>query len=414
MNLDIVVHVEKYTQRLLAVTIDVQAGAGEHCFALQAFVVGNGISLLNWQVTSAECRLDGTQICITGTNFRIQYDIEVLHEVCLGSSRDVDFLYPFLNPNEVFFGTGLLPVPQEEAVVTFRLQGLPEGWQEFSSLTPGGMHVDKLSAFFCYCAPQLKPAGHVHQGQKQDVALNLLVQSGKTLPVPAQALFDFFDKYMHWLEESLAPYQRAAQIHFLILQAPPDFAERAQQRTFASGENVLNGIACYAPADTEYLKSYFGYTSYAQCIYEGLAHELLHFYTSAAFEARQKSVLYPSPDCTSYAIRLLGDALNVYFYSQYVSEHVPEARGAFETRIARAIARQEKTGQRQPLLDLQTLDAYLQENHSSLLALFRAMLVRKLADRTPYESASFLFETMRTQLKISPPEELERAVLLQS
>ena len=411
MHLDICVDLNKYAQGRLAVRADVQAGPGEHAFTLAALSVGNGVSVTGWRVTGGESRAAGPQVSVTGAAFTLSYQVEVRHGACLGSSKDTDLIYPFLNANEVFFGTGLLPVPQEACTAAFRLAGLPAGWAEYSSLTPGGMHGDKLSAFFCYCTPAAAPAEHTWRGQSQEVKFRVLKQLGRALPVTEQALFDFFDGYMGWLESSLAPYQRAGEINLLILQAPADFSALGGGRSFATGENVLNGIACYAPDDAAYLQSYFGFSTYAQYLYEGLAHELMHFYTSAAHEAREKSVLYPAPGCPAYAARLLGEALNNYFYSGYVSRQVPEACGSFENWLSRANSRREKTGARQPFLDLQELDEYLRAHGSSLLALFREMVLSRLNDRRPYSSAAFLFETMRASLHLEPPAALEKAIL---
>ncbi len=413
MRLAISVDLKDYAQGSLAVRAEVRAGAGEHGFTLAALAAGDGVSVSNWVVTGGESRVEGDLVSVTGASFVIRYDVEVRHRVCLGSGKDTDLVYPFLNANEVFFGTGLLPAPREACTAEFRLAGLPAGWAEFSSLAPGGMHGDKLSAFFCYCAPGEAPAEHTWRGRAQEVKSRVLKQHGVSLPVPEQALFDFFDGYMGWLEDSLAPYQRAGEINFLVLQAPADFSALSGGRTFATGENVLNGIACYAPADAEYLRSYFGFSSYAQYLYEGLAHELMHFYTSPVPEAREKSVLYPAPGCPAYAARLLGEALNNYFYSGYVSREVPAARGSFDSWLSRASARREKTGARQPFLDLLELDEYLCANGASLLELFREMVLLKLDDRRPYGSADFLFETMRARLHLDPPEPLEKAVLSQ-
>jgi len=411
MNLDISVDIGGYAQGRVRVRVDVRASEGEHVFALDALAAGPGVAVTGWQVAGGKSSLDGRLARVTGAEFVITYDVEIAHKVCLGSGKDTDLVYPFLNANEVFFGTGLLPVPQEPCTAAFRLAGLPAGWSEFSSLTPGGMHADKLSAFFCYCAPGAAPAEHAWRGREQEVKLRILKQRGASLPAPEQALFDFFDGYMGWLEESLAPYRRAGEINFLVLQAPSDFSVLSGGRSFATGENMLNGIACYAPADAEYLRNYFGFSSYEQYLYEGLAHELMHFYTSAALEAREKTVLYPAPGCPDYAARLLGEALNNYFYSGYVSRQVPAARGSHENWLSRARARAAKTGGRQPFLDLLELDEYLRAKGASLLALFREMVLLRLNDRRPYESAAFLFETMRSRLRLAPPEALEKAVL---
>lgn len=411
MHLDISVDLGKYAQGRLSVRVAVQAGPGEHVFTLIALAAGEGVSVLDWQVAGGESRAEGPLVSVAGAAFVLRYDVGIRHGVCLGSGKDTDLVYPFLNANEVFFGTGLLPIPREACTAAFRLVGLPAGWSEFSSLAPGGMHPDKLSAFFCYCAPGAAPAEHTWRGRAREVKFRVLKQRGASLPVPEQALFDFFDGYMNWLEDSLAPYQRAGEINFLVLQAPADFSALAGGRSFATGENVLNGIACYSPDDAGYLQSYFGFSSYSQYLYEGLAHELMHFYTSAALEAREKSVLYPASGCPAYAARLLGEALNNYFYSGYVARQVPAAHGSFENWLSRARARRIKTEARQPFLDLLELDEYLRANGASLLALFREMVLLRLNDRRPYASAAFLFETMRTRLHLEPPEALENAII---
>lgn len=411
MHLDIGVDISKHAQGRIGVRVGVRAGQGEHAFALDVLAAGPGVAVVDWQVAGGEGRVEGRQVSVTGAEFVMSYGVEIAHTVCLGSGKDTDLVYPFLNANEAFFGTGLLPIPREACTATFKLTGIPAGWSEFSSLTPGGMHPDKLSAFFCYCAPVAPPAEHVWRGQAQEVTFRILKQRGASLPVQEQALFDFIDGYMSWLEDSLAPYLRAGEINFLVLQAPPDFSALSGGRSFATGENVLNGIACYSPLDEAFLRSYFGFSSYEQYLYEGLGHELMHFYTSAAVEAREKSVLYPAPGCPAYASRMLGEALNNYFYMGYVSRHVPASRGSFENWLSRARARGEKTGRRQPFLDLLELDEYLRAKGSSLQALFREMVLSKIDDRSPYESAAFLFETLRSRLRIEPPAELEKRVL---
>ena len=229
--------------------------------------------------------------------------------------------------------------------------------------------------------------------------------------MPEAELFNFFDSYMDRLERDLAPYRRAREINFLVLQPPADFEALAGGRTFATGENVLNGIVCYAPREPDYVEKRFGYASYARFLYEGLAHELLHFYTSMSFDASEKTVLYPAPDCPAYASHLLAEALNLYFCSQYAGELVPEARGSFEAWLERCSARRSRTGAPQPLLDLRELDAHLRACGSSLLALFRELLLVKLEKPGPYSSAAFLFDTMRGRLGVAPPPELESAIL---
>jgi hypothetical protein len=411
MRLDITVGLEKYKEGSLSVTAAVSAAEGAHDFTLSALAAGTGLAVRDWSVEGGPGGVAGERVTVTGTEFRLAYTVAIPHKVCLGTGKETDLLYPFLNNEEIFFGTGILPIPAQPCTASLRLTGLPPGWGEFSSLTPGGMHAQKLPAFFCYCAPGLAPAGHTWRGREREVAFRVLVQRGKSLPMPEAELFAFFDRYMDRLERDLAPYRRAREINFLILQPPADFEALAGGRTFATGENVLNGIVCYSPKEPDYVEKRFGYASYARFLYEGLAHELLHFYTSMSFDASEKTVLYPAPDCPAYASHLLAEALNLYFCSQYAGELVPEARGSFEAWLERCSARRSRTGAPQPLLDLRELDGHLHASGSSLLALFRELLLVKLEKPGPYSSAAFLFDTMRGRLGVAPPPELEKAIL---
>lgn len=413
MRMDIEVSLGKYAGGLLRVKVKASGGVGRRGYRLAALAGGPGVTAAAWRLTGAGWRLDGENLSVDGSDFALEYDLAVPHKACLGSDKRADLLYPFINEDEVFFGTGSLPVPEGECEVSLRLSGLPAGWSEFSSLTPGGMSAEKLSPFFCYCSAGQSPKEHVWRGADQETTLRLLVQRGKELPMSSADLFDFFDGYMGWLERSLAPYRRAREINYLVLQAPPDFEALAGGRSFATGENVLNGVACYAPPGNDYIRERFGYRSYTHFLYEGLAHELTHFYTSGAFDVPSKTVLYPSKDCPRYASRLIAEALNLYFCTQYVSAHVPEGRGSFDAWMDRCRARLRDTGARQPLLDLLELDAWLQARGSGLLALFREMVLLRMDDRRPYGSAAFLFDTLRSRLDIEPPAALEASVLAQ-
>lgn len=411
MRLDITVSLEKYAAGLLGVQLRGSGIAGRRYFKLAALTPGTGITAPRWRLSCGQPQ--GEDFSVDGPDFALEYELAVPHKVCLGSDKRADLLYPFMNDGEVFFGTGCLPVTEEDCEVSLRLAGLPPGWSEFSSLAPGGMSAEKLRGFFCYCSGGQAPAEHVFRGAAQETKLRVLAQRGKELPMGAGELFSFFDGYMGWLEGSLAPYRRAPEINYLVLQAPPDFEALAGSRSFATGENVLNGVACYAPPGDGYIRERFGYRSYAHFLYEGLAHELTHFYTSGVCGVPSKTVLYPAPDCPGYASRLIAEALNLYFCTQYVSEHVPEGRGSFDAWIERCRGRLSATGARQPLLDLLELDSWLQGRGSGLLALFREMVLLRLDDRRPYASAAFLFDTLRSRLGVEPPAALEAQILAQ-
>ena len=327
----------------------------------------------------------------------LRYRLSTKFDACMGASRLSDLIVPFINAEEVFLGTGAIPYPTDlpqiadDLHVDFQISDMPDGWQAFSSLSTGGAHPAKLDGFFCYCCPRREPEISVYEGKEKHVTFRWLTQHGTTssdLPF----LIDSTRRWLEWLETNLAPYSGLEQIDVLLLRAPEDYLAQTDGNTFATGENVLNGIVAYgADAPAELAK--YGYSTYRAFLVSGLLHELLHFYTTAAWSGRYKSTLYPAPDCPRSDRRFIGEALNLYFSEQFALELLGAPAEAFAEKI-------QPRGVFGSLAPLADLDQALHVRGTSLRALFAALLERKRKDRTGYLSIDWMFTVLRADFGI--------------
>jgi hypothetical protein len=417
MNINVTTDFSQYLNQTLNFCIDFESDEAQVELTLPALKVKNNVEVKSLTVTNSRGQnlpftvMDDT-LSVCAPSFRIAYAIQSHHSECVGSDKEVDFLYPFFNSEELFVGSGAIPYPAHLAALDERIQSqfhftnLPSGWQMFSNLTSGRISPAALDSFFVYCAMAQNLHQHVFSGVNGQIAFQLCVQHGKTIPITLEDLWQYLDTYCDWLEHHLAPLSHLQRINILVLQAPPNFAELSNGRSFATGENMLNGIAVYAPIDPEYLQRIFKHGSYSYFLYDGLTHELMHYCTTKAWQGKYKSVLYPAADCPPHHARLIGETLNFYFHDQYVRRYFSGSDEQFVVEtVARAIQMEQHRQQPNPLLSLFLLDTYLHSMKSSLLALFRHMLERQRSRQQPYDSAEILFDVLQEDFGISLPVE---------
>jgi hypothetical protein len=153
--------------------------------------------------------------------------------------------------------------------------------------------------------------------------------------------------------------------------------------------------------------------SYRDYLFEGLAHEVMHFYTTTAAQGKYKSVLYPAPDCPPAQASLLGEALNLYFAYQFVGDYF-QTPDLLRRHLVFGLERHRKTGRRNGLLDLFWLDQELGGLNTSLLALFRELILWKQQAPGPYRSGEILFETLSRRMNIHATPEMKETVLGQN
>lgn len=371
---------------------------------LEALTVGNGVTVTGVELEDEIARPQPitphqNQLPLSLSSFRLRYTVQSQYRACVGADRQVYFTYPFANEDEFFIGAGILPYPANlstlahELTVQVELINLPGGWQTFSN---GPLnHPAKLDSFFLYAAPDLRPQQHTFAGQGHPITFHLLAPRGRELPLPFTDITTHLDNTLIWLEQNLAPYQQASEIFVLFLQAAADFETQTNRQAFATGENVLNGIVTYAPNDPTYLQRLFGQSDYVAFLRDGLAHELVHTYTTTAWQGKYKAVLFPAPDCPPQVQHLLGEALAGYIHRLYMRQQINPVTGlafpdGFTQDVAFAYEQQKKRGRNHPFLDLFLFDRALRQKGMTLLALVGVAMRERQLSREPYLSLDLL------------------------
>ncbi len=419
IRLDITCSLQHYHQQILEFAVNCDSDQEQHIFHLEALGNCPGVVVQDLQIVDANglpvaFTVDGLKLQhINAPRFRITYRIQTRYTQCVGFDREFILTYPFISATEAFFGTGVfahpddLPQQTDNIQATFQLRDLPAGWGIFTNLPMGTISPGQLDEYYVYCAVNLQPAQHTYAGR---VSLQFLAQDGVAFPVLPNDIWRFVDAWLDWLETHLAPYWQ--QPNILFLRAADDFRQQTDNRAGATGENVLNGIVSYGPSDPDYLEMMFGYRDYSFFVYDGLAHEFMHAYTTTSWTGRYKAILYPSPDCPPPHSQLIGEGLNLYFHRRFLYRYLDgtDARFYIDT-MARSLNRLQQRSSHRAILNLLILDAFLHDQGSSLLTLYQAAVVQKSQRRGPYDSAEFLFELMARHLHIDVPSNLRQQIL---
>lgn len=345
-----------------------------------ALTVGNGIEIKHL-TCDAPFTIDENVLVITEP-CQLRYELHTVYRDVVGDDRDVYVMYPFINEREVFFGVGAVPYPvnyadiADEFTFGYELQRLPAGWQMFSTLEPPA--PGQLEGFFVYAV-----RGEAVSFKCGSTTFQWMMQPGKIFPLSGDEIETYITNYVRWLEANIGPFL-PDWVNLLFLQAPSNFAELSNQRTFTTGQNFSNGILTVGPNNPDYLQAMFGYDDYRFFLYDGMTHELMHYYTTTSWQGKYKAYLYPAPNASPYTSRLTGEALNIYFHRQYLYQHwygSPER--FYERDIPGSIKKAQQRGIRAPLADLHLLDKALQEHGTSLLEQFRRLVSERKAINTP-------------------------------
>lgn len=366
-SLAVTVGLTEGCQGVLAVEIAARLPEA-HPWTLEALAVGNGITVRGLVACNAEgepvpLTVDGAVLRIDAAEFVLRYEVHTRYTTFVGVDSERLLVYPFGNAREVLFGYGVVVVPAgklDGLVVSLRVEDVPPGFEVFSNLLPlhetasERVSLAGLSNFVVYAAQGSALTGHVYTGQDgHRLALRMCVQAGKALGLPPVDLLAFADGYLRFLEKHAGPYRRADALHILVLQADPDFERLGEGRTFATGENMIGGIAIYGPADGDYTRRVLSAPHYVWALHDGIVHELTHFYTSTSDAAADKSIVHMAESCPAYDRHLIGEALAMVIHRQYlhrVYELQPDR--FFSHTVPRWLERQRRTGQRNAHLDL--------------------------------------------------------------
>lgn len=399
----------------IVITVVCRSTEDQKNFLLEALTVGNGIEVENLTAHDLDehelpFEVDGNHLFVFAPTVCFSYVLRTGYQVCVGADKKQEFIYPFANSDEIFLGTGALihPVQLEEWDVRMTLLNPPEGFRVFSNLVTEAdcMAAHKLSGFFLYLSPESPAAVYTYQYDNGTVlTLQLCVQQGKTLPLAPDELFDLIGIWLLFLETHVSSYDRVETVNILILQAPPDFEALAGGKSFATGENMRGGIVCYAPNDPAYLHRLFGYDDYRTFLFDGLIHEIGHFYTSSDAKPG-KAFLYPSDSCTPADRMLIGEALNGYLHRQFLARfHHNNMQHFFSDSLARWLTQQQTQQRRSFHLDWFLLDVYLRTTRQvSLWHLLQAMVQTQQSINRPFDSVGRVIDAVEHILSGTLPE----------
>jgi hypothetical protein len=366
---------------------------------------------------SLSLKISGEKISMNAPGFTLEYVLRIKLKECVGTDKEAELLYPFLNASELFLGSGALPYPEElerlasGIAAELHVSGLPPGWAVFSSLTEGAVSAACLDSFFIYCSKGQAPRSYTYKGRTGGPRFRLLVQKGKSIPLSSAEVWEIAGGVMNELEKSFGPYAGAGLINILILQPPSGFERLARGATFATGENMLGGIAVYTPKSSAYIERLFGHGSYAYHLRDGLTHELTHFYSTTAWQGRYKSLLFPSAACPAQHKRLIGEILTAYFHEAVMRRNNSGSKSFLSGKILPQLAAWKLTGKKKPLLELFLLDLWLRSKESSLKGAVNRLLTGFGRAHKPYRSGAALTQAAVKCAGAPLPSYLRRALL---
>ncbi len=328
--------------------------------------------------------------------FAITYQLKTELKACVGSHRDIYLNYPFSNEYEAFISAGSLPelVSDFAGDLKIDLVNVPDKWQVYSNVEP--MDPAKLASFFIYASSAEAPTEAFHEFKNGSVLkLRWQVQVGKTVPFSFAEILPVIHNWLDWLETQVGPYTKTEALNILVLQVPDNFRELVSAPTFATGENMMNGIVCYAPPDKDYLERFFGYRDYGYFLLDGIVHELAHLYASAG-DAACKSVLYAAPDASRHARQLIGEALPGYIHRLYLFAHYQQDLLKFFTNeVTHWLKLLIQRNRASLLFRWLLLDIHLQTAHqSSVLKVFAAMIDAQLAHDQAFISHKIVLDAL--------------------
>ncbi len=362
-------------------------------------------------------KVSGETILIDAPRFTLEYSLRLTLKGSVGTDRETDLLYPFLNSSELFLATGTLPYPENLPAIAnslhaeLRLVGLPAGWGVFSSLPEGPVCPAALDSFFLYCSKRPAAHTHIYKGVAGRIMFGLMVQKGKTIPHRQAEIWRFADRALAELEKSLIPLIGDRRINILVLQPPRDFERIARGGTFAAGENLLGGIAVYTPKSPAYIRQRYGYGSYAYHLRDGLTHELTHLYSTTAWQGRFKSLLFPSAGCPPRHKQLIGETLTAYFHEAVLRCHTGKKASLISGKILPQLAAWKAAPRKKPLLDLFLLDLWLRANGGSLRSAAVRLMKKYGLKHKPYRSGAALAREAEASCGAPLPAQLRKTLL---
>lgn len=216
-------------------------------------------------------------------------------------------------------------------------------------------------------------------------------------------LKDYLLNFLNYLQKNIGASLRQGRINFLLAPVSANYQELSNNSSFVSGCNMDNGVFVNGPDDSAFLQI-FGHKKYIDFIYDGLTHELLHFYTTGS-SSGNKSYLFSSPNTSRIVKGVIGEGLNCYFHYQYFYKHYHHNLELFfKDKIISPIKNSHGMMKNKFIYDWYLFDKYLERNFSiNLIQLFKELIVNSREHGyLPYENYEFFLEVMKKKFNITP------------
>lgn len=259
-----------------------------------------------------------TYLSHSGSSF--SYILKPKFNQHIGSYQSLSLNMPFSNEKEFFMGDSCILRPfnknfEEDFYGRVEIEILNETDLGLATSLDRESDKDQLLLFFCYLGEFKK---NYYKNFSQDLEIEVVQTPRASRKISARELFNDVDKYHQYYLNELGKHK---QKRLTIFQSMPDdnFQKLGQGKTFATGENVRNGILIYLPDDENYIEWLSGHKSYLRELKYGLLHELGHFYSSKGGDP-EKTLITHSSSCPVRDFWIIGENLNGYFTSIIAKE----------------------------------------------------------------------------------------------
>jgi len=419
MKISITIDFKNYLKNNLVFSVRFDLENKKNRIILNAIAVKAGIRTSNLVVLDNKSNyldyiIKDNIITVNERSFIINYTLNTIFTDCVGFNKKIEFLYPFINQNELFLGSGSIPYPENlseisnKLKITTKIINKPEFWNTLSNIKFESNFLPITDTFFIYSSNENTIHKYTFHGQKNIVDFQIVIQKNKKIPISINKLFSYINDYCIWLENNLIPLKHVDKINIIILQTTDNFTELTGNEAMATAENMLNTIIIYGPDNNKYYKKLLNYSDYTKFLYDAITHELMHSYTTMSWQGKYKSILYPDKICPNKDARFIGEALNIYFHNYYIENYFSNSNETFITKIIfDSFINYIKNGN-DSLMRLFLLDFYLKKNNSSLLELFSELLKHT---KKPYNSLKILFDTSKKYLNITINDKFKKIIL---
>lgn len=325
-----------------------------------------------------------------------KYVIEPKFTKHIGSHRSLSLNMPFSNQNEFFMGDSCILRPfdakfNELINDSIELEIINEtNLSLFTSIKPGAVDREQLILFFCYLCHARE---NVYSGKNKNLSIQIVQSESASKIISAKELFLDVNSYLNYYVDELGNHKQKELIIFQNIP-DPNFQKLNNGKTFATGENVRNGILIYLPNDGDYLQWLAGHRDYLRELRTGLIHEIGHFYSSKGGDPN-KTILTHDKVCPERDYWIIGENLNGYFTSFIAKSFgVVSSPQDFKTLAMQNAKNYKKRKGYAGCLYFCFVDKILKDEGTSLWVVYKEMIRSQRENPTLYKSIEYFYDCL--------------------